>query len=233
MNSKAINIKEYNYQYQYNQFLLYTEDFHKLNEISLPSTVKKKIDFIKEISDKVGMSFKEAVNFFRDSRVYKFFTTIHWSFKRLYDIVKRGFKAYQTIIGLIPKYIADSNVGKWSEDKLRALDKWLQNNPKIKALGGVAVSGILIFIWLNMSFTGDITYDMNFDDVIEALSGNYSLSDLFAGEEGLKMLMLLITGGALGLSFPWAGATSHHFIGGVLVSLAKKLNKKIKTTKGI
>lgn len=231
--TQQLNIKELMYERQYEQFLEFTEDLNHINEIKLPSFVQRKVDFIKDLSDKVGISFKEAVAFFRDKKVFKIFTLIKWSFAKLFEMVKKGYKAYNSILKIIPKFIAETGAGAWTEGKLRALDKWLVNHPKVRALGGVAVSAMLIYIWLNMSFTGDIGYDMNFDDIVGAFLGNYTLSDIFAGEDGIKMLMLFATGGVLGLSFPWVGATSVHFLGGTLVSIGKLVHKRIKTSKGI
>ena len=188
---------------------------------------KTQIDFIKGIAANLKIGFKELLKMFKNKYVVSFFKAIKWSFATLFKILKQGHKAYQTVSDVIFGYLADNKVAKWTQSKLDGLDEYLQTHPKTKRLAGLAVSGMLVYIWLNMSFTGDIEYDMNFTDVIEALAGNFSIASIFAGPEGIKLLTLFATGMLFGLSFPWIGATSVHMIGGVLTAL----NNKFKVIK--
>lgn len=60
------------------------------------------------------------------------------------------------------------------------------------------------------------------DDVMAALAGNMSVASIFGGKDGIKLLMLFITGMA-GLTFPWPGKNTIQFAGGIIGTLAKKL----------
>jgi hypothetical protein len=71
-----------------------------------------------------------------------------------------------------------------------------------------------------MTFTGDFEYDFNLVDVIAALSGKFTLSQIFAGKDGMKLLLLFATG-VIGLSFPWPGPTSVKFLTATVQSVAK------------
>jgi len=183
---------------------------------------KKQIDFIKGIAIKAQLSFKSVLGMFKNRDIVKFFKSIEWSLKKLFDIVKEGFKAYRKVSDAIFGYAADNKIVKWTDSKLHQLDEFLQTHPKLKRLGGLAVGGILVFIWLNMSFTGDYKYDFNFDDVVEAVLGNFSLATIFSGQEELKLLTLFATGMLFGLSFPWVGHTAIQFVGGLLTALNDK-----------
>jgi hypothetical protein len=73
-----------------------------------------------------------------------------------------------------------------------------------------------------MSFTGDFNYDFNFSDILAAVNGKYSLTALFAGTEGTRMLLLFATG-IIGLSFPWPGPTHVKFVAALINGLRKLL----------
>ena len=45
-----------------------------------------------------------------------------------------------------------TRVVRWTEDKLKDLDAFLAKHPKTKRIA-LAVVNILIYIWLNMTFT--------------------------------------------------------------------------------
>ena len=84
---------------------------------------------------------------------------------------------------------------------------------------------MLLYIWLNMAFTGDFNYDFDFADLISALSGKFSLAQLFAGQDGIRMLLLFATG-MIGLSFPWPGATSAKFVIALINGLRKVIGMR-------
>ncbi len=185
---------------------------------------KNQIDFITDLASKLNVGFKDLLKLFKEKLVLKFFNSIKWSFNILFKAVKEGYRAYKTLLNEIFKFASKNKVTKWTTEKLKELDTWLQANPKMKRLGGFAVGGILVFIWLNMSFTGDIEYDFDFSDIIGALLGDFSLENIFGGDKGLKMLSLLASGVFVGLSFPWVGGTVIH----LAFSTIKALNDRFK-----
>ena len=193
----------------------------------LSSGVKQKIDFIKEIANKVSQySMTDLLVIFKDSRVFDFFKAIKFSFEYLFNILKKGFKAYKDLEKAITQFLSDNRIIRWTKDKLEILDKFLEEHPVLKKISGVAVAGILIYIWLNMAYNPDLEYSMDWSDIIGALSGDYSIADLFASDAGVKMLLLFATGTLLGLSFPWPGPQSAHMIGGIIYGLYKTLKIK-------
>jgi hypothetical protein len=62
--------------------------------------------------------------------------------------------------------------------------------------------------------------------VLAALGGKFSLSQIFAGKDGMKLLLLFATG-VIGLSFPWPGPTSVKFLTAVVKSVAKWAKTKL------
>ena len=221
---------------QYDEFVAFvaqnrlTEDKATLNEFGIPSRLKKIWSFLKELKDKLMVGLKDLIKLFLDKVVFKFFAKIKFSFKYLFGLVKKGFKIYKDVINAIGDYLSKTKVGKWTEEKLKALDEFLKTHPKTKRIAGVAVAALLIYIWLNMTFTGNADYDFDMGDMISALGGSFDLSSLFAGASGMALLTLFATG-ALGLSFPWPGPQHIQFIGAVVYGAAKMVGKKLKKDK--
>jgi hypothetical protein len=202
------------------------ESGHALNEgilDTLTAGIKSKLDFIKSVAQYGAMKLEDVVSLFKDSRVFKFFNAIRFNLNKLWSYIKVGFNAYVDIQKVIAEYVAQTKIVKWTTAALHSLDDFLQNHPKVKRIGGFAVAGMLIYIWLNMSFTGDANFDFDFSDILRAAGGTYSLSSLFGGTDGTRML-LLFAAGMIGLTFPWPGPTHVKLI----VALVNGLRKLIK-----
>jgi hypothetical protein len=189
----------------------------------LTAGVKSKLDFIKSVAQYGSLKLEEVAALFKDSRVFKFFSAIRFNLNTLWKHIRAGFSAYMDIQKAIAEYVAQTKIVKWTTEALHGLDRFLQNHPKIRRIGGFAVAGLLLYIWLNMSFVGNINFDFDFSDILRAAGGTYSLASLFGGTDGTHMLMLFATG-MLGLSFPWPGPTHAK----VIVALVNGLRKLIR-----
>jgi hypothetical protein len=192
---------------------------------NLTSSVRSKLDFIQSLASFANIKVQDAIALFKDSRVFKFFNAIKFNLNSLWKTVKLGYATYGQVQHAVAEYLSKTKVGKWTEEALADLDNWLKNHPKLKRLGGLAVAGMLIYIWMNMSFTGNFNYDFDFSSILAAVSGSYSLSTLFAGPDGTRMLMLFVTG-IIGLSFPWPGPTSAKFVVALLNGLRKLIHSR-------
>lgn len=201
-----------------------------LNELAIPGKLKKIWSFLTELKDIIKVKIVDLAKLFMNKLVFKFFAKIKFSMKYLFDLVKKGFNAYKEVIKAIGDYISKTKVGRWTEDKLKDLDAFLAKHPKTKRIAGMAVAGILIYIWLNMTFTGNADYDFDMGDMILALGGGFTLSTLFAGPEGMALLALFATG-VIGLSFPWPGPQHLQFIGAIVYGSAKLVGQKLRKDK--
>lgn len=233
---ETLNLQSIYTDIQYTEFVRFVKE-HKLdcdasliNEFVIPSKLKSIWSFIKDLKEKVSVKLVDLVKLFLDKVVFKFFAKIKFSMTYLFKLVKKGFKAYKEIIKAIGEYVANTKVGKWTEQKLKDLDVFLAKHPKTKRIAGMVVAGILIYIWLNMTFTGNADYDFDMGDMILALGGGFTLSKIFAGPEGMALLTLFATG-VLGLSFPWPGPQHMQFVGAVIYGSAKLVGQKLKKEK--
>lgn len=218
-NIKLYTVEEYEY-IQFKSLMKEVVETGMLNEFSIPSFLSKQYNFVKNLASQLSVGIREVAKLFMNKTVFNFFTKIKWSFDYVFDLAKRGLGIYRQVLDVIGEYISKTKVGKWTEDKLKDLDNFLKNHPKIKRIAGVGVAALLIYIWFNMTFTGDFKYDFNLVDVLAALGGKFSLSQIFAGKDGMKLLLLFVTG-VIGLSFPWPGPTSIKFLTATIKSIAE------------
>jgi len=224
---------------EYTEFWEYVEKFDFLGEAFLldegiisriTGHIKKKLTFIKDLAMQTGFKAIELLKMFKDSRVFKFFSLIGWSFEKLFQLLKRGFRLGHDLADAISEYLAKTKVGKWTEEELKKLDIFLKSHPKTRKVGGVAVAALLVYIWFNMTFTGDAGYDFDMSSMLGALQGNYALASIFAGKDGFKLLGLFITGLA-GLTFPWPGSGSVKFISAIIQTIVRKIKSKVSLVK--
>lgn len=203
---------------------------NRLEEFKLPEIIRKQVTFVKKLARDTGFKFSSLLSFFKDKRIFKFFTKIKFSFVQLHKLLKTGFKAYQDILDAISDFIAQSPIGQFKEKKLKQLDEFLQKHPKTRRLAGLAVAALLVYIWFNMTFTGDPQFDFDMSDLIDAVSGSFTLAKLFSGTQGTKLLLLFATG-AIGLSFPWPGPARIQFAIGIIQTLATQVRIRLQRGK--
>lgn len=223
MKTFKVLVEDYDYN-DYQKAISILEGNNNINEnilLGISNNIKKKIKFIKEISLISKTKIEELLILFKNKEVYKFFKLIKFSFKYFYNLLKKGYEVYSELESVISSYITSNKNIKWTKKQLAKLDKYLESHPKLKKVSGLVVAGLLLYIWLNMSFTPSLDYSMDFSDIFNSLQGNFSISDLFASDSGVQMLLYLATGSLLGLSFPWPGSQSSQMVIATINALRK------------
>jgi len=225
--NKALQILEYSYINELSENA-FTD---LLSNVS--SNIKKKIKFIQEIVKITGNNLKNMIEFFKDKQIFKIFKVIGFSISKIVKLYKEGVSVYNNIQDLLAKKIASLGGVKYIKRNLKQLDDWFNTNPTMKRIGGFGVAGLLFHIWLNMSYTPDIEYSLDFTDMINALMGKFSMVELFATESGIAMLIYLASGMLLGVSFPIPGTQITQIITGVVWSSYKLVKPKNVTLEKI
>lgn len=67
--------------------------------------LKNKIEFVKDLAKSTGKGISEIFKLFIQKPVFNFFQSIGWSIKKLFEIIKKGWKAYTQIYDIIGKWI--------------------------------------------------------------------------------------------------------------------------------
>lgn len=187
--------------------------------------------FFIDLAKTLRTSLVDIIQLFKDRGIVRLFDKAGWSFKGLWEMLKGGYKSYVMIQRVISEYIASTGVMKWSKENLEKLDKYLQEHPTTKRLGGVALGLLLFYLYIHMADTGDADFDFDISDIVDGLSGHFSLADIFGGPDGARLLVAFAIGSATGLTFPWPSANAIAFIVGIVRILAKKVRKKLNPSK--
>jgi len=218
--TKAIKILEYKEQNNLNEGVF----GDLLDKVS--GAIKKKIKFIQELAELSKQKLSDLLLMFKDKKVFQFFKVIGFSIKKVLEMFKLGFKTFKNIEGIIAKKIAELGGVKYIRKNLHLLDEFFNEHPILKKIGGAAVAGLLIYIWLNMSYGVDLEWSMSWEDMINALMGKFSLADLFASDAGIKMLIYLAAGVLTGVSFPWPGSLMQQISLGLIIGLYRTIKPK-------
>jgi hypothetical protein len=226
MKLNEIVVLEENYGYP--EFVRWATAYeeNRVDEFAIPAAIKAKVEFVKKLATDTSFKFSDLLKLFKNKQIFKFFALIKFSFTQLHKLLKQGFKIYQSFLDAISEFVAQTGVGQWKEARLKELDAFLRKHPKLSRVAGVAVASLLVYIWFNMTFTGDPAFDFDMSDLLAALAGKFTLATLFGGTQGTKLLLLFATG-AIGLSFPWPGPSRIQFAIGIVQTLAQEVRGRL------
>lgn len=163
-------------------------------------------DEILKLADTLKVGLLDIINALKERSVFGVLKAVGFKIRLLVKAISELSRIFRE--GLL-RVFAEISRNKYVQ-KIRSgvmkIDELLDKYPLLKKLAGIAVAGLLLYIWLNMTFIGDLEYDMNITAMVAALGGAYSLADIFASPEGLMMITLFATGGLI--SAPWLGAST-------------------------
>jgi hypothetical protein len=183
---------------------------------------KDKIQFIKDLAEKFSIDVVNLLKIFKEKYVFGFFSKIGWSMAKLVELVQKGHKIQKNLHDIIFKWAKEHGVTKWTDDKIKLLDEYLNHHPYLKTVTGLAVAGFLIYQWTNLiSFTGEVDFDFDQTSLFQALTGSFSLTDIFGGENGLKLLTFITTGTLFNISLPYPGGTWVLFVFSIIYTVSK------------
>jgi hypothetical protein len=171
---------------------------------------------LKRELDKIAKDFKinylDIVKSFQNKDVYNFLKAFRFNIR----LILRGFTELSAffrsgLLAVFKSIYRTKAIQKLRSGALK-VDEFLNRYPLLKKIGGLAIAALLLYIWLNMTFIGDLDYDFNFSDIVGALKGSFSIADLFVSPSGLMLVTLFGSGAALGLSMPWLGKKAYNLI---------------------
>lgn len=138
-------------------------------------------------------------------------------------------KGLRSVLALLPRglnalfhELRESGLLDKLKDGSLAVDIFLNNYPILKKLAGPALAALLFWMWTQASFIGDPWTDFDLSTVGAALTGHYSVHDLFTTEAGLTGLTLFIAGVTTGIGVAWLGETTYNAILALAFSAARK-----------
>lgn len=200
---------------------------NKETALSLPGPLMKWAGEVKEvfdeIADAIGASVTEVVAAFRHKDMFALLKAVGFSMKRLLLAVSKVPTLVTRGILSVMHEIAQTEMIEKLRSGAVKLDAILNKYPVLKMLTGVALAGLLLYLWLNMSFIGDVGFDMDMSVIVDAFRGKFSIADLFLSDEGLATLALFAVGSFTGLSVAWLGSNKLNLLVAMAFTAAKKM----------
>lgn len=184
------------------------------------------LDFVRDIANAMKTSMGSIIEIFKDSQVVRFFSKIGWSFKKIWDLMKDGYRTYVDIRKTALEYMSNTKAIQWTTEELKKLDAFFSNHPYIRRVTGLALAGLLIWLFFHTAYIGDMEFDLEIDDVFGAFAGSYSFTKFFGGVNGAKWIVAIFLGAAVPFSIP--GPNTIHFITAFMYTLIKGLRLRFR-----
>jgi hypothetical protein len=162
-------------------------------------------EFLPKIANEIGAELSDLLKAFKHPDIFSLLKAFGFSLHKMLKAIQAFTGAIRD--GLLKTFAVIAKVGHFQKIRsgLMKVDELLDHYPMLKKVSGLAVAGLLLYMWLNMTFIGDLHYDFDWSNIVNAAHGSFSLADLFASDSGLMLLTLFATGTMLGLSVPWLG----------------------------
>lgn len=184
------------------------------------------LDFVRDIANAMKTSMGSIIEIFKDSQIVRFFSKVGWSFKKIWDLMKDGYRTYVDIRKIALEYVSNTKVVRWTTEEFKKLDAFFSNHPYIRRVTGLALAGLLIWLFFHTAYIGDMDFDLDIADVFGAFSGSYSFANFFGGVNGAKWIVAIFFSMAVPFAIP--GPNTIHFITAFMYTLIKGLRLRFR-----
>jgi hypothetical protein len=228
-----------------------THDFTRFKESELDESIKDIWNFIKEIALNFSIKINDLVRTFKNKDIFKFFASFNFSFKNITEAFKQVYNLIKELTHLVPQGTARGllylnkklppEVQETIKNAVLKIDKFHKSKGKF---GQAIFACFLIWIWLSAGLTGDMAYDFDVSEPLNAIRGKLTFAEFFLGDNGngtnrdgtpslaLEYLGLIILGKlGYGGILPYAQFSNGIFLAVSLVQYFAK-EFKIKMNKG-
>ena len=190
--------------------------FDNIRQMRLSRELVKVFRDLKYNIGKISKDFKlglsDIVFSFKQRDMYNMLKSFKFNMKLIFKALGEFGKAVRGGLLEVFKELHKTRAIQKVRAGAMKVDELLDKHPILKKVTGVVIAGLLLYIWLNMTFIGDLDYDFNFSNTIAALGGSFSITALFLSPEGLMLMTLFGTGAAFGLSIPWLGKSVYNLV---------------------
>ncbi len=209
---EALDFIGYHYYLLEDEFMANLKMRHKRISGEWVSIFSKLKGSLIRISRDFSIGVRELITAIKRRSIFTALKAFGFNLTLMFKAVAEGAKALRGVLASVFKELYETKQVQKIRKGAQRIDQLLKRYPKLKMIGGVAIAGILLWMWVNMTFIGNLDYDFNFTNTIEALKGNFSIADLFVSADGLMLMALFGTGVGFGISVPWLGATAYNLV---------------------
>jgi len=178
-------------------------------DFPLPSFLKKLKSDLQEVGqllkDTAKVGWSEVVKAFQDKSVFHLLKAVGFSVVKLAKAVQAAaalpintiFNALEDLASTFGS--AEALKKMQVKERIAKLDAGIHRHPILAKLTGVAVAGLLVFMFFRASASGDVKRDFDIADaIVDSLKGHFDLAELLASKDGVRDIALLLFGVASG-----------------------------------
>lgn len=180
---------------------------------------------LRKISSQFKLSTQEIIAAFKSRDAFGVLKGFGFNVKLMFNAIKELTKFVREGLLTVFKELEKTKAIQKLRRGFIKVDDLIKRHPILTKVTGIALAGLLLYIWLNMTFIGDFEYDFDFTQISDALAGKFSIADMFLSPEGLMLISLFGTGFAFGLSVPWLGKSLYNLVLAIIYTSSKKMKE--------
>lgn len=216
-----------NYLYEsdltYEEYVNILDSYGGVNESLvglIPGIFQEIRDALHEISVDFKLELSDIITALKNRDVFKLLKSVG------FGLTLKSFRAFSKIlsspVNRAFKELHDTKIFKKFRDNRDEIRDFLDRHPVIKKISGLALAGLLLYIWFNMTFIGALQYDMDLSDVMDAVRGSYTIEHFLTSPDLVKYLTLFLTGFVGGISVVWLGHSIYNLVLAITYTFYKK-----------
>lgn len=159
---------------------------------------------LNKIAKKLNLGVASIIVAFYDPSIYNIVRAFRFNFSAMFEAVSGAAEILRAGLYDVLTDLANTETIQAIGKGLITIDELLDKYPLLRKLTGPMLAGLMIYMWLSMTFIGSVKYDMNLKNIALAAVGKYTLRDMLSNNDGRSMIVLFGTGSVV--SFPWLGA---------------------------
>lgn len=181
--------------------------------------------WFEQIASEARMGLSDLLVLFRNRKLFDLLRGVKFDVQKIWKAITAFTKLIPAGIIKVMRVIAQSDTVQKLQSGAMKIDEVLNRYPILRRVAGFALAGLLLYMWMNMSFVGDFESDFDMSNIVDAMRGSYSLGDLFLSDQGLANLALFAVGTFTGISFIWLGSSVINILIAICYTSARQLNK--------
>lgn len=200
----------------------------QVQAFNFPGPLLKFLDSVKELAtelvEQAQIGWTDLVTALAHRSIFEFLKAIKFNLVLLLKGLVGLTKLIPLGLHALTDELMHTSIIKSLQAGTLKVDEFLDKYPVVKKLAGPVLAAFLFWVWLNMSFVGNVGTDFDMTSIGMALLGRYSVTDLFASQAGLETLALLASG-MMGFGVAWLGSSLLNVLVGLAYTGAKHASK--------
>jgi hypothetical protein len=186
----------------------------------LPAMFREMKNVIIQLSNNLKMDLKIVVEAFKSGDFFKLVKTL--GFDMILEVLKDISRLISGPLNAAFKELYQTKAFDGFRDDKPKMKEFLDKHPALRKISKGVLTGLLIFLWMNLPFIGSFDYDFDMGEIIDAYKGKFGIEDFLASPDLVGYTVLLLFGEITGLSWMWLGGSLYNVGLAVLYTYYKR-----------